>query len=187
MSERRFSAIFIDRDGVINRAAHKEYVWLPERFEFLPGAIEGLAALRALCDKLIVVTNQSGIGQGLYTVAQYRALRDWYHGVLRDKGIRLDGEFFCPHHPTEVKGAYRVACECRKPGAAMLREAEETFTLDLKRSCVIGDAARDMAMAKRAGCLAVHVATGPDPETPAEADLHFNSLLEAAEHLRRIP
>jgi D-glycero-D-manno-heptose 1,7-bisphosphate phosphatase len=184
---KRFSAIFVDRDGVINRAGLREYVWLPERFEFLPGAIEGLRALRGLCDRLIVITNQAGIGRGLYSERQYRDLRDWYHASLKEMGILIDAEYFCPHHPTEGKGNYGIACECRKPGTAMLRRAAETFIVDLKRSCVIGDAARDVEMAKTAGCLAIHVATGPDPMKPRSADMHFQSLKETAEHLRRIP
>lgn len=184
---KRYSAIFMDRDGVINRAALHEYVWLPERFQFLPGAIEGLRALRELCDHLIVVTSQAGIGKGLYTEEQYRGLRDWYHELLREKGVSIDREYFCPHHPTEGLGRYRTACDCRKPGTALLRMAVKTFRVDLKRSCVIGDAARDMKMAKDAGCVAVHVATGPSSEVPMEADLHFLTLPEAAEHLRRMP
>lgn len=183
---RRFSAIFVDRDGVINRAGEKEYVWTKERFEYLPGAAEGLRALRGICDRLIIVTSQAGIGKGLYTEEQYRALRDWYHGILKEKGIVIDGEYFCPHHPTEGLGRYRAVCECRKPDVGLLRLAVKTFKVDLAKSCVIGDAARDMEMAKRAGCLAVHMATGPHPEVPDEADLHFQTLPEAAEHLRRM-
>lgn len=180
-----FSAIFVDRDGVINRAGHKEYVWTRERFAFLPGAVEGLKALRALCRKLVVVTNQSGIGQGLYTEAQYRALRDWYHAELLARGVAFDAEYFCPHHPTLGLGAYRAACECRKPRIGMLREAARAHGIDLARSCVIGDAARDMEMAKAAGCLAIHVATGPDPGRPDAADHHFTNLPEAAAFLAR--
>ena len=181
-----FPAIFLDRDGTINRAGRNEYVWTPGRFEFLPGAASALRALRALCGRLIVVTNQSGIGQGLYTEADYRALRDWWHDGLRSQGVAFDAEYHCPHHPELGIGAYRVACGCRKPGTGMLRAAAEDFALDLGRCVVIGDAGRDMRMAKDAGCLAVHVATGPDAEVPAEADLHFHSLPDAAEHLRRM-
>lgn len=182
---KRFSAIFLDRDGTINKAGMLEYVWAPENFEFLPGVVEGLRALRGLCDQLIVVTNQAGVAKGLYTEDRYFALRDWYHEKLKSEGIVIDEEYHCPHHPTEGEAPYRVACECRKPGTAMLRKAVRTFKVALERSCVIGDAERDMRMAKAAGCLAVHVATGPVISVPAEADLHFRSLPEAAEHLRR--
>jgi len=182
---KRFSAIFVDRDGTINKAGLHEYVWTPEKFEFLPGAVDGLRTLRGLCDRLIVVTNQAGVAKGLYTDEQYFALRDWYHEELRAKHVVIDGEFHCPHHPTEGNDQYRIVCECRKPGTALLRKAARTFKVDLTRSCVIGDAERDMRMAKAVGCLAVHVATGPVTAVPAEADLHFQSLPEAAEHLRR--
>src|SRR5258706_13660186 len=111
-------AAFLDRDGVVN--IDRGFVFRSDEFEFVPGV---LAAARAIvkCDfALVVVTNQSGIGRGLYSEEDFRALTQWVHDCFTAAGAPLAGVYYCPHHPTHGQGAYRVACDCLKPGPGML-------------------------------------------------------------------
>ena len=98
-------AAFLDRDGVIN--LDREYVYRREDFVFVPGALEGARELHRRGFMLIVITNQSGIGRGLYTEAQFHELTDWMRGEFAAAGAPLEGVYYCPHHPTSANSLYR--------------------------------------------------------------------------------
>ncbi|MCH1554499.1 MAG: HAD family hydrolase, partial [Luminiphilus sp.] len=106
-------AAFLDRDGVINRDTAYIADW--SDFEFLPGAIEGMRLLQEAGYQLIVVTNQSGIGRGLFSESAYEALTAKMQKTLAENGVVLAEVYFCPHHPTRGQGPYLKTCECRKP------------------------------------------------------------------------
>lgn len=142
-------AAFLDRDGVIN--VDHGYVCRREDFEFVPGVLEGARRLHALGYALVVTTNQSGIGRGLYTESDFAELSDWMRGRFAEAGAPLAGIYFCPHHPTEADGVYRVACACRKPAPGMLLQAATELGLDLGRSALFGDRASDLEAARAAG------------------------------------
>jgi D-glycero-D-manno-heptose 1,7-bisphosphate phosphatase len=159
MTARRRAA-FLDRDGTLIEDA--VYLADADRVRLLPGAV---AAVRALNDHdilTIVVTNQSGIAQGLLTEAQYEATRDRLVKLMRNAGARIDATFHCPHYPA-VSGP----CECRKPGTLLYRRAAEQFGIDLASSLYVGDRDRDVAPGLSFGGFARLV---PSPSTP-ESDL----------------
>jgi D-glycero-D-manno-heptose 1,7-bisphosphate phosphatase len=142
-------AAFLDRDGVIN--IDHGYVHRREDFAFVPGVLEGARRLHDLGYALVVATNQSGIGRGLYTEGDFLALTDWMRQSFSAAGAPLAGVYFCPHHPTEAVGAYLTACGCRKPGPGMLLQAAEELGLDLAASAMFGDRASDLEAARAAG------------------------------------
>ena len=142
-------AAFLDRDGVVN--IDHGYVYRSEDFEFVPGVLEGARRLAGLGYALVVVTNQSGIGRGLYGEADFRALTDWMTQQFAAAGAPLAGVYFCPHHPTEAEVPYRLDCECRKPAPGMLLRAADELGLDLAASVMFGDRASDLEAARAAG------------------------------------
>ncbi len=133
--------VFIDRDGVIN--VEKDYLYKIEDFEFIEGVFESCLYLQGLGYKLVIVTNQSGIGRGYYTTGDFEKLTKWMIGQFGSKGIDIAGVFFCPHAPD-------AGCECRKPDIGMIRQAEELFDIDLKNSWLIGDKNSDIETAQNA-------------------------------------
>jgi len=135
-------AIFLDRDGVIN--VDKGYVHKIEEFEFVTGAIKALKYFQSLEYMLIIVTNQSGIGRGYYTLNEFKKLTNWMINRLKYDGIEIKEVYFCPHSP-ESK------CECRKPNPGMIKKAAIDFNIDLKKSWMIGDKKSDIDAAKKAG------------------------------------
>jgi|DewCreStandDraft_4_1066084.scaffolds.fasta_scaffold04862_13 D-glycero-D-manno-heptose 1,7-bisphosphate phosphatase len=176
-------AAFLDRDGVIN--VDLGYVVRQEDFHFVPGTLE---AARILADRglaLVVITNQSGIARGLYTVDDFHRLTHWMRERFAEAGAPLAGVYFCPHHPTEGQGQYRVNCTCRKPAPGMLLAAAHELGLDLARSVLFGDKRSDLEAAHAAG-VSQRVLLGTDGRIdPRDEDdgglatARFRSLLDA--------
>jgi D-glycero-D-manno-heptose 1,7-bisphosphate phosphatase len=176
-------AAFLDRDGVIN--LDHGYVVRREDFAWVPGVREAAAQLHRAGFALVVVTNQSGIGRGKYTEADFLALTDWMRGEFASAGAPLAGVYFCPHHPTDAVGAFRMRCDCRKPAPGMLLRAARELDLDLGRSILFGDKVSDLEAAKAAGVpqrvlLATDGVGAPDPAPDGLATATFTSLAEAA-------
>ena len=180
----RRPAAFLDRDGVIN--VDRGYVSRAEDFTFVGGIFEGTAALQQLGFALVVVTNQSGIGRGLYSENEFFALNRWMIGQFEQHSIRIDGVFFCPHHPTDARGQYRRECDCRKPAAGLLLRAARKLGLDLTRSAMFGDRASDLQAAAAAYVplrylLGTDGLARPAPAKPRGLSIaEFSSLHEAA-------
>jgi len=135
-------AVFLDRDGVLNVDAG--YVSRVEEFCFVEGVFASLRAMQAAGFRLIVVTNQSGIGRGYFTEEQFRRLTDWMMLRLMQQQVQLTAVYHCPHAP-------QASCECRKPAPGLILRAAEDHGIDLRRSWLIGDRDRDIAAAQRAG------------------------------------
>ncbi len=135
-------AIFLDRDGVINEDFG--YVHKIENFHFIPGVFEALRHFKSLGYKLILVTNQSGIGRGYYSEEDFKKLTQWMQKRLEKEGVRLDAIYYCPHHPD-------TGCDCRKPQPGMIVRAIEEQDIDAVSSWMIGDKPSDIEAAKRAG------------------------------------
>ncbi|MBI5211554.1 MAG: D-glycero-beta-D-manno-heptose 1,7-bisphosphate 7-phosphatase [Elusimicrobia bacterium] len=148
-------AVFLDRDGVIVEDVH--YVRSIEAMRVLPGAAEAIHRLNKAGLKVVVVSNQSGVGRGylsLRTLANmHRALR----ARLAARGAKLDAIYFCPHAPAK-KG--EAGCGCRKPATAMVERAVRRWGLSLADSFLVGDSTTDIQTARNAGCRAVLVRTG---------------------------
>lgn len=178
------AAVFLDRDGVIN--VDTGYVYEVDDFQFIDGVIEALLKLKQKGYLLVVVTNQSGIARGYFTEDQFMNLTEWMDWSLADRGVDLDGIYFCPHHPTEGSDPYRQACMCRKPGPDMLLDAATALNIDLAISYMVGDKTSDMKAAVAAGVgHKVLVKTGKvlTEEGIALADDVYPSLAEFAEML----
>lgn len=135
-------AAFLDRDGVIN--IDKDYVCKIEDFEFKNGIFELLLYLQSEGYKLIVVTNQSGISRGYYSEEDFLILSAWMRQGLEEKGVKIDKIYHCPHNPES-------RCGCRKPDSGMFKQAIEEFSIDTKKSLVIGDKKSDLDAAKKVG------------------------------------
>ena len=142
-------AAFIDRDGVIN--ADHGYVHRADHFELLPGVPAALRRLKQAGFLLIVVTNQSGIARGLYTETDYALLTQHLHHLLAAEGVALDAVYHCPHLPDASVAAYRVQCDCRKPGPGMILRGIAEFGIDAQRSLLIGDKPSDIQAGRAAG------------------------------------
>ena len=147
-------AFFLDRDGVINvPPGAKRYITGPAEFRFLPGVPAALKKLRSGGRRIILVSNQAGVGRGLFSPADLaKVTRKMLRGV-QSRGGRIDAVYYCTHTPER-------RCRCRKPRAGLLRKAARRFSLDLKQSVVIGDNATDIEMGQSAGCRTVLVLTG---------------------------
>jgi D-glycero-D-manno-heptose 1,7-bisphosphate phosphatase len=175
-------AAFLDRDGVIN--VDHGYVCRREDFEFLPGVLAACARLHGLGFALVVVTNQAGIGRGLYGEDDFRRLTAWMTAQFGAAGAPLAGVYHCPHHPEAALGDYRRACGCRKPAPGMLLAAARELALDPARSVLFGDKASDIGAALAAGVpqrvlLGTDGRALPPPELAPQATARFRSLAEA--------
>jgi D-glycero-D-manno-heptose 1,7-bisphosphate phosphatase len=181
------AAAFLDRDGVIN--VDHGYTYRIEDFEFVDGTLAAAARLHAMGFALVVVTNQSGIGRGLYTVEDFDVLTDWMRAQFAAAGAPLAGVYWCPHHPVDAVGAYRRDCDCRKPAPGMLLAAMRDLDLDPARSVLFGDKRSDLEAAVAAGVaerilLALNGTSMPDSTVAGNlATGCFNALDSAVQAL----
>jgi len=142
-------AIFLDRDGVIN--VDNGYVSVVDDFEFIEGVIEALQLLKAKDYLIVVITNQSGIARGYFSEEQFHTLTEWMDWSLADRGVDLDGIYYCPHHAEHGLGKYKVDCDCRKPKAGMLNDAIKELNIDITQSILVGDKVSDIQAGIEAG------------------------------------
>ena len=145
-------ALFLDRDGVLNRHIVGGYVVSPADFEPIDIAAEAAAAARELGAALVVVTNQGVIGRELATESDLMVINGLLLAALAERGIFLDGIYMCPHHPMAPDPMQRD-CGCRKPKPGMILAAARDLNLDLGRSLFIGDQPSDIAAARAAGIV----------------------------------
>jgi len=149
----RGGAVFLDRDGTI--VEDPGFLHEPEKVKLLPGAAAAIRRLNAANYRVLIVTNQSGIARGDYTVDDYEAVQRRLGELLAAHGARIDGAYFCPHHP-QLSGP----CDCRKPGLKLFREAAEAFDIDFSRSWWVGDRLSDVQPARLLGGQGILVVTG---------------------------
>ena len=152
-SDTKRPAVFLDRDGTINHNRPGTYLTSPDKLKFYADAFEALRLIAGLGYRLIVVSNQSGVGRGYMTLARSKAINMKLVRVLRAEGVALDGVYFCPHAPD-------AKCSCRKPGRALADEAMRHHAVDLRRSLVIGDKLSDMRMADALGVPGIFLKSG---------------------------
>lgn len=158
-------AIFLDRDGVINA------MWLdpdhgtvdspihPDQFRLLPGVPEAIRHLRALGFRIVVVSNQPGIGKGKMAAHVLGAITRNMRAELAAAGAPLDAVYYCLHHPEAALSVYRQDCQCRKPRPGLIRRAGAELALDLSRSYMIGDGVVDIQAGKAVGCTTIWLGT----------------------------
>ena len=152
-------ALFLDRDGVINEDAG--YVYRREDFVFKDGIFEALRKFAQAGYALVVVTNQSGIGRGYYTLEQFDELCRFMLSEFEKEGVKIEKIYFCPHAPEAL-------CGCRKPEPGMLLKAANELNIDLARSIMIGDKDSDVRAGQSAG-VGVNLKLGDRLKSVAEA------------------
>lgn len=143
-------AVFLDRDGVLNRE-RGAHTWRVEDFEVLPEVAEGLLAIHKAGLLAIVITNQSGIALGMYDHADVANVHAYLHRQLASHGVALDAVYYCPHHPDKGR------CLCRKPAGFLFERAIARYAIDASRSVMIGDKQRDIDAAASAGVRGILV------------------------------
>jgi len=144
--------IVLDRDGVINHDS-PEFIKSPDEWRPIPGSLEAIARLNHAGYRVVVATNQSGVGRGLLDFSTLAAIHDRMHRALAHVGGRIDAIFYCPHTADS-------RCECRKPRAGMLREIGVRFSVDLAGVACVGDGLRDLQAAETVGAQPMLVLTG---------------------------
>ena len=172
--------IILDRDGVINHDSD-HYIKSPEEWQPIAGSPEAIARLNQWGYHVVVCTNQSGIGRGLFEMDTLNAIHEKMMRTVGHAGGRIDAVFFCPHTSTDD-------CDCRKPRAGMLKEISARFNVDLSGVPAIGDSLRDLQAAQAVGAQAMLVLTGKGTKTRLEAGVPegtpvFADLAAAAAYL----
>ena len=154
------SLIILDRDGVINEDSD-DYIKSPEEWVAIPGSAEAIARLGKAGYRVVVATNQSGVGRGYYDLDTLGAIHDKMCAAVEGAGGHIDGIFFCPHGPDE-------GCECRKPRPGLIDQIMESFDTDVAGCVIVGDSARDLECGVQRGCRPVLVRTGKGERTLAK-------------------
>ena len=164
-------AIFLDRDGVINKELN--YLFKIEDFEFIHGVFETCKYLISLDYQIIIITNQSGISRGYYTEKDYKILTNWMKSQFKKNGIRILDVIHCPHLPEEN-------CQCRKPKPGMLITARDKYDIDMDKSWLIGDKEDDIIAANKAGISqTILVRSGHKiNESACNSNLIINSIFD---------
>ena len=161
--------IILDRDGVVNYDS-EHYIKSPDEWRPVPGSLEAIARLNHAGYRVVVATNQSGIGRGLFDMAMLNAIHEKMHKALSHAGARLDAIFFCPHTADSN-------CECRKPKPGMLREIGIRFGVDMSGVPCVGDGLRDLLAADAVGGQPMLVLTGKGEKTLREGSMPKNTVI----------
>jgi len=174
-TQRRF--VVLDRDGTI--IEERDYLSDPREVKLLPGVGAALRDLKKIGFGLVVITNQSGVGRGLFNHTQLTRVHERLQELLDQEGVHLDGLYVCPHKPDD-------GCNCRKPKIGLLQKAAEDLDFRVEDSIVIGDKASDIEMGRAAGALTFLVRTGYGSqfENEVAADYVVDDLAAGAEILR---
>ncbi|MBE7423895.1 MAG: D-glycero-beta-D-manno-heptose 1,7-bisphosphate 7-phosphatase [Zoogloeaceae bacterium] len=161
--------VILDRDGVINHDSD-QFIKSPEEWRPIPGSLEAIARLTQWGYRVVVATNQSGIGRGLFDMDALNAIHDRMMKAVALAGGRIDSIFFCPH-------AADSTCECRKPRPGMLREIAQRYGVSLAGVPAIGDSLRDLQAAVAMGAQPILVLTGKGARTREHSDLPRETLV----------
>jgi len=172
--------VILDRDGVINLDS-EQFIKSPEEWKPIPGSLEAIAKLNHAGYRVIVASNQSGVGRGLFDMGALNAINDKMYRALAQVGGRIDALFYCPH-------AAEVNCECRKPKPGLFLDIAQRFNVDLKGVPSVGDSLRDLQAAAAVGAQPILVLTGKGRKTQAAGGLPDGTLVfsDLAEAVRQI-
>lgn len=183
-------ALFLDRDGTLVHARH--YPSHPDELCLYEGVAASLVPFQEAGFLIVLITNQGGLAHGYFSEQQLELMHEHLAAELARHGARLDGVYYCPHHPQGVLPELSVVCDCRKPAPGMLLRAAGELAIDLRRSWFLGDILDDVEAGNHAGCrtVLVDLGTEPPPPTPlrtptavARSTLDALALVAAAEGL----
>ncbi|HLO64134.1 MAG TPA: D-glycero-beta-D-manno-heptose 1,7-bisphosphate 7-phosphatase [Azonexus sp.] len=172
--------VILDRDGVINFDS-AQFIKSPEEWKPIPGSVEAIAKLKQNGYRVVVATNQSGVGRGLFDMDTLNKIHAKMHKTVVDGGGQIDAIFYCPH-------AADSKCDCRKPKPGMFKRISETLNVELAGVPAIGDSLRDLQACVALGCQPMLVRTGKGEKTKADGNLpdgtlEFADLAAAVEHI----
>jgi len=172
--------VILDRDGVINQDSD-QFIKNPDEWKPIPGSLEAIAKLNHTGYRVVVASNQSGIGRGLFDMAALNAINDKMYRALGQFGGRIDALFYCPH-------AAEADCDCRKPKPGMFLDIAQRFNVSLAGVPSVGDSLRDLQAASTAGAQPILVLTGKGKKTKAAAGFPDGTQVytDLAEAVRRI-
>ncbi len=163
--------VILDRDGVINQDSDA-HIKSPDEWKPIPGSLEAIAKLTQSGHHVVVATNQSGIGRGLFDMAALNAIHDKMHRAVGLAGGRIESVFYCPH-------AQEANCSCRKPKTGLLDEIARRYGASLKGVPSIGDSLRDLEAAAAVGAEAILVLTGKGKKTLRDGNMPANTRVYA--------
>jgi D-glycero-D-manno-heptose 1,7-bisphosphate phosphatase len=163
--------VILDRDGVINQD-NDAYIKSPDEWQPVPGSLEAIAKLTQAGYHVVVATNQSGIGRGLFEMATLNAIHDKMYRAVAQAGGRIDAVFYCPH-------GQDANCDCRKPKPGLLEEIGRRFNTELKGVPSIGDGLRDLQASVAVGAQPILVLTGKGEKTRLAGDLPAGTRIYA--------
>jgi D-glycero-D-manno-heptose 1,7-bisphosphate phosphatase len=169
VSTRAARLIVLDRDGVINHDS-EQFIKSPDEWRPIPGSLEAIARLNHAGYRVVVATNQSGVGRGLLDFATLTAIHEKMHRALAQVGGRVDAIFFCPHTADS-------RCECRKPKPGMLLEIGVRFNVEMSEVACVGDGLRDLQAADAVGAQPMLVLTGKGEKTLREGGFPKNTVI----------
>jgi D-glycero-D-manno-heptose 1,7-bisphosphate phosphatase len=180
-------AVFLDRDGTINEEVG--YLRSLDMLKVIPGAGAAIKRLNDAGFKAVIITNQSGVARGYFPESLVHEAHDMLRAMLQKDGARIDGIYYCPHHPTAGSSKHTVVCDCRKPATGLLDRAARDLDIDMKRSFMVGDKWSDVELGHRAGARSILVRSGfahddPGNKRPAhveDPDFTAHDLAEAAD------
>ena len=166
---RQVKLIILDRDGVINYDSD-QFIKSPEEWRPIPGSLEAISRLNHAGFRVVVATNQSGLGRGLFDMATLIAINDKMHKALAQVGGRIDAVFYCPH-------AADSACECRKPKPGMFIEIGHRFGVELTGVPCVGDSVRDLQAAAAVDAQPILVLSGKGEKTLRDGVFPANTII----------
>jgi D-glycero-D-manno-heptose 1,7-bisphosphate phosphatase len=172
--------VILDRDGTI--VIDRHYMSDPDGLTFLPGAAEGLRSMYLQGCRLVVITNQSGVGRGMFSIEAVERMNVRLSEMVAQAGARIERIYFCPHRPED-------ACPCRKPGTQLMVRAAGELGFEPAEAVVIGDKPSDVEFGRNSGATTVLVTADPDSGAArsAHADHRVRDLREAAMIIERLP
>ena len=166
---RQAKIIVLDRDGVINYDS-EQFIKSPDEWRPIPGSLEAISRLNHAGFRVVVATNQSGLGRGLFDMATLIAIHEKMHKALSQVGGRIDALFYCPHTADS-------ACDCRKPKPGMLTEIGQRFGIDLTGVPCVGDSVRDLQCAAAVEAQPILVLSGKGEKTLREGNFPQNTVI----------
>ncbi|MBL8496592.1 D-glycero-beta-D-manno-heptose 1,7-bisphosphate 7-phosphatase [Nitrosomonas sp. JL21] len=159
--------IILDQAGVINQSSDT-FIKTPEEWKPIPGSLEAIGRLTHAGYRVVIATNQSGIGRGLLDMATYNTINDKMYKAVNQMGGRIDAIFFCPHTSADQ-------CTCRKPAIGMFDEIVQRYGVTLKTVPIVGDSLKDLQAAAAVGAIPILVLTGNGQTTHAHPDIPANT------------
>jgi len=187
MEKKRWKAVFLDRDGVINEEV--DHLNNAANLRILPGVAPAIRALNEKNYRVIVISNQSAVAKGMATEGVVQEINAKIKASLAHDGAHIDAIYYCPHHPEGSVKEYAIVCDCRKPGVGMIQQAAKEHDIDLRGSFLIGDKTSDILAGKRTGLTTILVRTGyagKDGAHKVIPDLVADDLVAAAARIPEI-